>query len=403
MHKYKVVYIDAFGEERTVVLYAPAENYVNLRLVDAMRILCIKDYGQSIPIPKFLQESLQIYRLSHKEMADLLRNIAYTHQAGLTVIDSLLALAVTGTKRQIYVCNQLLLHLSEGLSLAEAFNIESHLLPLNIGGIIAASSKAGTLDGTLFSLAEQMEDYNKITSKIKTIMAYPLFIVLVTIVAVVFLCSSIIPQVAKIIQEIDGVALPESIQAILRFNEFIKADGSLFITIFCLLLILLLIVLSRLIHKVRDIALIHIPVLGRIIRAGDLVHFLSHFAFLIEAGFSNADAFSASLAVMQNGYLKKHLEQSYKAVIEGQSLTNAMTLSKLFSRAELQMIDVGEKSGALRSVFRLMSKRLSDEADRDSQRFMQLVEPVVMIIIGLLVGAIMLFIYEPLFELVSMI
>ncbi len=403
MHKYKIAYINAFGEEQTVIFYAPGEEYVRLRLVDAAKILYIKDYGQCVPIPKFLQSWLHIYKLSHKEMADLLRSIAYTRQAGLTVIDSLLSLATTGTKSQIFVCNQLLLHLGEGSSLAEAFNLEADYFPLNVGGIIAASSKAGTLNNTLFSLAEQLDDYNKITSKVKTAMTYPVFIILVTIAAVIFLCSSIIPQVAKIIQQINGINLPRSIQVILSLDEFLKTDGILFITIFGLLLILLLIMLGSLLHRWKDIILIRIPILGQIIKSGDLVHFLSHFAFLIDAGFSNADAFSASLAVVQNEYARKHLKYSYNAVLEGQTVTNALSLSKLFSRTELQMINVGEKSGELRSVFKLMSRQLSDEADRDSQRLMRLIEPIIMIIIGLIVGIIMLFIYEPLFELVSMI
>lgn len=403
MHKYKIKYVDAHERVTSETVFAESSEDAVEKLSLAKEILRVSDKGRMMQLPSGIQSVFHMNRVSPKELADILRNISYTRQSGLTVIDSLNVLSSSGSTRQVMLCHALLQSIKEGASLAEAFAKEASRLPMDISGVIAASSKADTLNSVLLSLADQLESAVSITNKIRSAMLYPCVILLIAIVVACYLFMSIIPQVAAVIQGIGNTQLPDSTTAILGISSFLQTNGLLLLIIVIAVGILLAILFKKVFPHFKDKAALCIPVVGDILRDGELVRFLNHFAFLLDAGFTSSDAMDAAIHVINNRFISTSLLKSLQAIADGYSISAALAISDMFSSLELQMITVGEKSGNVSEVCTTLASQLHEQSDRHLQNVIKLVEPAIMIVVGALVGVIMVAIYQPLFELMSIV
>lgn len=403
MRKYKVKYVDIHDRITTEIVYADSEDNVVAKLSLAKETLKITDKGRIIPTPKIIKDIFHTDRLSPKELADILRNISYTRQSGLTLIDSLNVLSSTGSLKQVMLCHSLLMSLKQGASLADAFAKEARRLPMDVSGVIAASAKADTLNEVLLTLADQLESSVSITNKVRSAMLYPCVILAIAIVVAWYLFVSIIPQVATVIQSIGHATLPDSTLAILGISIFLQEHGLIVILGLIASIMLLVIFFKKIIPRFKDKLALCIPVIGDVLRDGELVRFLNHFAFLLHAGFTTSDAIDAAIRVVNNRFIASGLNRSLKSIVDGYSLTAALAVSDVFTPLELQMINVGEKSGNMYEVCTTLARQLYEQSDRHLQNMIKLIEPAIMIIVGALVGIIMVAIYQPLFELMSIV
>lgn len=403
MHKYKIKYVDIHDRTLVDIVYADDIDTAKNKLTTAVEILKVSDKGKLMRSPEFIRKMFHTDRLSHKELADILRNISYTRQSGLTIIDSLNVLSSTGSVKQIMLCHALLKSLKEGASLADAFAREVYRLPMDVSGIIAASSKADTLNAVLLTLADQLESSIAITNKVRSAMMYPCIILVIAIAVACFLFVSIIPQVATVIQGIGHTSLPDSTMTILGISSFLQENGIFVLTGLIIAIVLVGILFKKVIPKVKDFIVLHIPVIGSILRDEELVRFLNHFAFLLRAGFTSSDAVDAAIRVVNNRCISSNLSHALQAIHDGYSLTAALAGSNMFTSLELQMLNVGETSGNISEVCTTLAKQLYEKSERHLQDMVKLIEPAIMIVVGVLVGIIMVAIYQPLFELMSII
>lgn len=403
MHKYKIKYIDIHERVVSEIVYAESEELATSKLVLSKEIIKISDKGKIMSAPSVIRKLLHTERLSPKELADILRDISYTRQSGLTIIDSLSVLSSTGSIRQIMLCHSLLTSLREGLSLADAFAREKYRLPMDVSGVIAASSKADTLNAVLITLADQLEATVNITNKVKSAMLYPCVILAIAVIVAWYLFVSIIPQVASVIQSIGHTSLPDSTIAILGLSTFLQDNGIVVAIGAVGIILLLLLLFKKVLPRFRDRVVLHIPIVGDVLRDGELVRFLNHFSFLLKAGFTSSDAVDAAIRVTNNCYISASLKRSLKAITDGYSLSSALAISNVFKPLEMQMLNVGEKSGNMPEVCTTLANQLYEQSDRRLQNMIKLVEPAIMIIVGVLVGIIMIAIYQPLFELMSIV
>lgn len=403
MYKYKIRYKDDHDLPYTTKLYANSPEDATLKLTGAKEIIKITNLGKAMEAPLFIEKMFHINRLKPRELADILRHLSYTKSAGLSLIDSLMIMSSTGTIRQVTLCNKLLTSMQAGQSLAEAFEEHEYLLPLKISPIIKASSDSGTLETVLMSLAEQLEKSITMSNKIKTAMIYPVIVLIVAFAVTWFLFTTIIPQIADVITTIGDGQLPIMTSIILGIGSFLNTNWLIILLAILAIICITVFIVKRKAAIAQSRFALHAPLTGCIVRDSEMVKFYSHFAFLLQAGFTASAALDTAAQIVSNKYLRNCLDMAYKRVLQGYSISEALTMSNVTTTLESQIISIGETSGRLADVSVSISEQLANESDRRLQNLLRIMEPTVMLVIGAIVGVIMIAIYQPLFEMMTAI
>lgn len=403
MHKFKITYMDLQGNKTSSDIFADTQEEAIQRLFGAKSIVSIKDRGKVIEPPAFLKNVLRLEKLSPRELADILRLLAYTKKAGLSTTNSFESLVSTGSRRQILFCSRVLEALKAGNSLAEAIQQVEYMLPLKISGIIKSSSDSGNLYDVLLSLSNQLESNVTTSNNIRTAMIYPMLVLIIAIAVTVFLFSSIIPEIAGVLKNLSNDDLPATTQLILDIGQFFQHYGVVIligIITFCLII---RIGFNKQYLSVKAKLAATAPLIRKVIVPGEMSKFYSHFAFLLKAGFPVDTALLSASNVLNNSYLQKCILKSHDAISRGYSISEAMRVSGIVNVVNLQLLHTGAGSGRLIDVCETISQQLLDETDRNITRLLKILEPAIMLIVGGIVGIIMIAVYQPLFEMMTIV
>lgn len=403
MYKYRIRYIDDHDLPCNIKLYAISEEDAIQKVTGLKELTKIACLGKTLELPRTIASLLRTNRLSARELADILRHIAYTKGAGLGMLDSLRIMSTNGTLKQVTLCNKLLIELQNGKSLAEAFQRYEYMLPLKISAIVQASSDAGTLEEVLLSLAEQLEKNIAVSNKIRTAMIYPTIVLVLAFAITWFLFVTIIPQIADVLSSLGNGQLPVMTTIVLGIGQFLSSNWVIILAVLLTAIVFFVFLTKRKAALAQSRFALNLPVIGAIVRAGELTKFYSHFSFLLSAGFTVTEAVKTAATTITNKYIQHCVTDVYKRVVEGYSLAEAFSMSHLITPLELQMLTIGETSGRLTEVTKTMSAQLSADAERKLQNMLRMMEPLIMVIVGVIVGILMISIYQPLFEMMTVI
>lgn len=403
MHKYKVVYLDFQETKRRCFVFADSESEALQHIIDLKHTIAVRDFGKLLEPPKLIKDIFHLERLSYRELADILRLLAYTKRAGLSSTGSFETLVSMGTRHQILFCSRVLSLLKNGVSLADAVQQYEYMLPVTISGVLRSSSESDKLYDVLIDLAEQLEQNLSITSKVKTALIYPIIVLAVALLVTIFLFVKIIPEVADILQDLGGSTLPATTQGILALGSFLSHYGILLLMGLALLVFLYLIIFHKKHKWIKAKLRARLPILRRIVMPGELSKFYSHFAFLLSAGFAIDTSLQLAADTCDNEYIKHRLLLAQSFLQRGFSITEALKSTGVINSASLQLIYTGSLSGNLMEVCRSLADQLRDETNRAIARLLKILEPAVMLVIGAIVGVIMVAVYQPLFEMMTVV
>lgn len=403
MHKYKITYLDLQNSKEHISLFAESSEEAIQRVFSLKTIISIRDCGKVIEPPKIFKSIFRLERLSFRELADILRLLAYTKKAGLSITASFETLVTTGSKRQVLFCSRVLELLRKGASLADSIQRYEYMLPLPISGVLRSSSDSGNLYEILLNLAEQLESNVTTTNKIKTAMIYPVIVLVVALAVAVFLFTGIIPEVADILRELGNSELPATTQAVLNVGDFFERYGLLILFGLTFTYVLFRVVCRKKYSLIHSRFLVKAPFFRKIVLPGELSKFYGHFAFLLEAGFPIDDALLSASNVINNLYLQKCILRAHTSVQNGFSIAEAMKYTHIADDITLQLLHTGATSGNLVGVCQTISKQQSDDTNRSIARLLKILEPIIMLVVGAIVGVIMISVYQPLFEMMTVV
>lgn len=403
MYKYHIRYIDDHDLLCNIKLYAVSEEDALQKISGLKEVVKLSCLGKTLELPRPIAGLLHTNRLSARELADILRHIAYTKGAGLGLLDSLRVMSTSGTLKQVTLCNKLLVELQNGRSLAEAFHKYEYMLPMQISAIIQASSDAGTLEEVLLSLASQLEKNIAMTNKVRTAMIYPTIVLVLAFAITWFLFVTIIPQIADVLSSLGNGQLPAMTSIVLGIGQFLSNNWIVIVLSGIAAIVIIVFIAKRKAAIVHSRFALTLPAIGTVIRSGELTKFYSHFSFLLSAGFTVADAIKTAAQTVTNRYIQYCIMNAHKRITEGYSLAEAFSMSHVVNPLELQMITIGETSGRLQEVTYTISTQLSNDAERKLQNMLRMMEPLIMVIVGFIVGILMIAIYQPLFEMMTVI
>jgi type IV pilus assembly protein PilC len=286
-----------------------------------------------------------------------------------------------------------------GSALSEAFEAHGALFP----GVYTASLLAGEKSGNLEQVIRRYVTYVKVVEKVrrKTISAliYPAVLLALSLIVVAILVLRVVPQFGGYYEQFGG-ELPLSTRFIVSVSNYASAYFGIAALTLVTLAVGFWLWLKRPDHKEKfDRWVLRLPALGPIAQKFATSQASRTLATLLGGGIPLVNAIDVAARSIRNQYMARELHLASRQVREGQSLSAAMTESGAFPDVALKMVEVGEQTGALQEMLNSLSDFYDEEIETSLDRFVTLVEPLLLIIMGVVIAGLLLALYMPLFNL----
>lgn len=343
-------------------------------------------------------------KVSQREISLFTRSFSATISAGLPIVKAL-SIIKEQTNNDYFkqVITDLIKHLEEGERFSNALSRYPKIFNKVYIASIQAAEVSGKLDTVLQDLADTLEKEYKLDSSIKSALAYPLFIVFAMIIAVVILLTVVVPKIETVFQE-SNVSLPLA-------TKMLIATGTFFSNYWYLVLMILvgIIVWLRYFFKSPQGYIFYSKLILKIPLVKDLfidiymTRFAKTLGMLTQAGVPIVEAVKLVGYVVSNAVYSKILKRVAYQLERGVPMSLPLSKSKEFPAIVSQMIAVGEQTGKLDEILVSLTEFYEDETSRKTTMVSSLLEPVLLIVVGLGVGVIVFSILVPLYQIAGTI
>ncbi|MFH0997778.1 MAG: type II secretion system inner membrane protein GspF [Pseudomonadota bacterium] len=343
-------------------------------------------------------------RVRHSELAIMTRQLGTLMTAGFPLVAALDAL-IPQTRSPL-LKNQLTRIKDDivgGSSLSHALSTVSNTFsPLYIN-MIQAGESSGTMELVLDRLAEMIEKQQQVTQRVTSAMTYPVFMTLIGAGILLFLITYIVPTIAGLFADMKQV-LPAPTRILIGISRLLQRWWWLI----PIAIVLFIPSFQRLRNTVSgrhaiDRTLLSLPILGDFLRKLSAARLARTLGLLLGNGVSLLSALEIVKNIAGNVLIADAVEAAAEKVRQGQGLAGSLEATRQFPALFIQMIQVGEQSGALENLLKKVADLFENEVETALMRMASLLEPVMILIMGVMVGFIVLSICLPIFEMNQLI
>jgi type IV pilus assembly protein PilC len=338
-------------------------------------------------------------RVSTREFLVFNQELATLLKAGMPLVQSLDILR-RRVSNPIFksVLDDVYERVRAGSSLSEAFEAHGTLFP----GVYTASLLAGEKSGNLEQVIRRYVSYVKVvaTVKRKTVSAlvYPAILMLLSLVVVSIIVLRVVPEFDAFYQQFNE-ELPLSTQLLVRVSAFARTYYLLLIGGTIAGIVAFWIWLREPAQRARfDRWVLRMPGLGPIARKFSISQASRTLATLLGGGIPLVNAIDVAARSIKTRYIAHELHRAGQQVREGRALAAAMNESGAFSDVAIKMVEVGESTGALQEMLNSLADFYDEEIDTNLARFITLVEPILLVVMGIIIAGLLLSLYMPLFN-----
>ncbi len=400
LFKYKG--IDALGNEVSSKIEAASIAEVKSKLKSKKIIYTSIDESSSAKLSDYFKLSSKI---KVSELSNISRDLSIYLKSGVSLLNSLKLISNQyKTNRKFAPFFETVITLvDEGKSFYQALEDQKSIkLPEFFKQSIKISENGGMLDIVLLELSIYLKEQDRINKQITSALAYPAFIFLVSVLMVGFMLSFIVPKVTAIFEQYDQ-KLPTITTIVIDTGEFFSNHYQMVLFAFALIL-LVSIYLYKTSLRFRygvDLFKLKIPFFKKIIEFSELSRFSYINAILLRSGIPMVQSVKLGSDILKNEVLKKLFLDASLKVVEGEKLSNILQNNKIYKidTAFIQAVAIGEETSEVSSILQNLSE-LYNESNKDKiSIFLSLLEPIVMLLVGSIVGFIVLAMLLPIFSL----
>jgi len=357
----------------------------------------IKEKGKEFNLPTIGRGSVPT-----KDIAIFFRQFSVMIDAGLPLVQCLEILAANQENLTFQKClTGVRTTVEGGSTLANAMRAYPKIFDDLATNMIEAGETGGILDVILQRLATYVEKAVKLKSAVRSALVYPTAVISIATLIVAGLLKWVVPIFANLFAGLD-VSLPLMTRIVIGLSQFIGQFGWIFL--------LLLIVLGVGIKYARsspqgryffDNLLLKTPILGPILRKIAVARFTRTLGTLITSGVPILEGLTITARTSGNAVLEQSIMKVRKAVEEGRTIVDPLRESGVFPNMVVQMIGVGEATGAMDAMLQKIADFYEDEVDAAIKDMLTLLEPLLIMFLGVVVGCIVVSLYLPLFSMIA--
>jgi len=290
--------------------------------------------------------------------------------------------------------------LEGGVTLSKCFEKYPKIFDNIYINLIKAGEASGKLDVFLLKLVESLEKREKVKKKIKGALMYPSVMFSVAIVVMVFMLIKVVPVFAKMYEGM-GVALPTPTAAIMTASDFMRGTGGM---VTFIILAVAFAIFKYTTSKMPNVRyawhkqVLKLPVFGDMILKSLIARVSLIMGNLSSAGVNLLESIEIAKQVSNNDVVTLALENVKKGVFSGDTLTKLFAKEPVFPPTFSQLVSVGEQTGNLDEMFTSVSRYYEEEFDTAVDNMSSLIEPIMIVFMGTMIGGLMIAMYSPIFN-----
>lgn len=352
------------------------------------------------PLAQLNAFAQSLTRITLRDKVMFFQLLAVMINAGMPLIRSLYVLSEQSKNPKFKLVIQSLARtMEEGTSFSEALEAFPQVFSRSERGMIASGEASGNLDRILKDIAGQAEKSEAVFSKVKGAMIYPAAILTIMALAVVLILTLVIPKLTVLFSD-SGQGLPFATKALMWMSKLAQNYWSLLV--FLALALIGGFVFVRRTEKGRytiDWALLHIPILGPLLGKVMLSRFTRNLASLMDAGLPIVKGLEINADAIGNDVYRKRIQFAAQDVAQGIPLGENLSNDPLFPPMVASMVSVGEQTANLTVVCNKVADYYESEVDEAVKSLSKLMEPVILVVMGGMVGFIVAAIMQPIIQL----
>lgn len=339
-------------------------------------------------------------RLSNTDKLSLISNLGTMLGSGIPIldcVDSMLA-EVKGSQKKILEI--LKNDLGQGKTISESFSRSPNAFDPVTLNLIKAAEEAGTLDTTLKDLSISIKKDIEFSDKIKAALTYPAFVFVIFSGVLLMILTFVIPRIATVFSRLK-VTLPLPTKILIFISGLITSYWPVWIALG--ILIIAGVLLFYRYQKRRLVNFLYsLPLLNKLARLIDLTRFTRSMGLLLSSGIPITEALTLSENVVSKKEIGQLIQESEKTVASGKKISDVLLEHRnILPGIMLRIIEAGEKSGTLEKSMQELSDYFENEVSNQLKTITTLLEPVMLVVIGILVGGMMLSIIAPIYQLIG--
>jgi type IV pilus assembly protein PilC len=358
----------------------------------------IREKGKEAALPRAGR------RVPSKKVAVFTRQFSVMIDAGLPLVQCLEILATQQDHKSFQkILYQVRQDVESGSSLAEAMRKHPRAFDALYVNMVAAGESGGILDTILQRLSTYIEKAVKLRSQVRSAMIYPIAVITIAACVVAVILLKVIPTFAALFAGL-GAELPFPTRVVIAASNFLARYF-----IFIVILIGIGIYAFRAYYRTDngrhtiDRILLSLPIFGEILRKIAVARFCRTLATLTASGVPILDSLEITAKTAGNAIIEDAVLATRKSVEAGKTIAEPLRDAKVFPNMVVQMVSVGEQTGALDTMLNKIAEFYEDEVDAAVAGLIKLMEPLMIAILGVVIGGVVIAMYLPMFSLISKI
>ena len=383
--------------EGTMQASSRAEAIAALRRQGVMQAT-VAERGKELALPK-LRGSV-----GSKDIAVFTRQFSVMIDAGLPLVQCLEILAGQQSNKVFAaVLTDVRQDVEAGSTLADAMRKHPKVFDDLYANMVAAGEAGGILDTILQRLSTYIEKAVKLKAAVRGALVYPVSVIVIAVVVVWVILTFVIPVFADLFAGL-GAQLPLPTQIVVNLSNFLRSWWWLVLGV-----IVAAVVLVRQYYqtpqgrRTLDAFMLKFPVIGTLLRKIAVARFCRTLGTLTSSGVPILDGLDITARTAGNAVVQEAIQNVRKEVEQGKTISEPLAKSGVFPSMVVQMVQVGEQTGAMDTMLSKIADFYEDEVDEATQNLLSLLEPLIILFLGVVIGGIVIAMYMPMFSLISKI
>ena len=338
--------------------------------------------------------------ISPSDLSILSKQLAVLVRAGISIEESISIIVENGDiKPHTHkILESLLSDIRSGISFSQAIANHPESFGTFFQGVVSAAEQSGQMGNVLTKLAIFLEKREALKQKALGAMIYPMILIAVSLMVIIFLMTYVVPQIVRVFESTKQ-KLPLITQIVMAFSNFLTHWGLIFLISLLLVVVIFNFFLKQPSFKYQfDQFCLKIPIVGKLILEFETARFSGTMALLVGANIPILSALYYAKNTLSNTVLRKTIEEAEVRLREGASFAKAIAHQGIFSPILVHLIRSGEASGKLAEMLQYGAENAELEAENKTKMFTNLLEPILILVMGFLVLGIVMAVMEPILD-----